>query len=53
MNRPLGRFLKFLQVTACLCASLTAQEGKSTVPANTNVTPEDLLTQSVGADWTS
>src|SRR6476619_2715480 len=53
MNRPFGRFLKFLQVIACLCASLTAQDEKSTTPANTNVTPQDLLTQPVGADWTS
>jgi alcohol dehydrogenase (cytochrome c) len=53
MNRTLGGFLKFLQVTACLCASLTAQESKPTVPANTNVTAEDLLTQPVGSDWMS
>jgi len=53
MNGPFGRFLKFLQVTACLCASLAAQEDKSTIPANTNVTPQDLLKQPVGVDWTS
>src|SRR6266576_3219709 len=50
MTRPGSRFLRCLQVTACLCASLTAQEGKPPVPANTNVTAEDLLTQPVGAD---
>jgi alcohol dehydrogenase (cytochrome c) len=53
MNRYGARVLRFFQVTACLCATLTAQEGKPSTPANTNVPPQDLLVQPVASDWTS
>jgi len=48
-----AKFLVVFALVACLCAILSAQEGKKSGPTNTNVTAEDLLKQPVGDDWTS
>ncbi len=46
-------FIVLLLVLACTGLPTTGQEGKSPVPVETHVSAVDLLTEPVGANWTS
>jgi alcohol dehydrogenase (cytochrome c) len=46
-------FTLFLLIVACTILPVTGQEGKSSAPVDTHVSPADLLAHPVGANWTS
>jgi len=53
MKMPVAAFTLFLLAGACAAPCVIAQQGQSPVTAAVAVSPEDLLAQPVGANWTS
>src|ERR1700674_5366976 len=48
-----GEAFVVLLIAVCTAVSAPGQQRQSPVTANANVSAQDLLTQPVGADWTS